>query len=386
MNSGTPTKPWTLLILWAAACWQLGQPALAAEVQPVLVGVNLPMTGQVAAFGQMTWTGMQIAHNMKPEVLGRPVKLVLVDNKSDNVETANAASRLVMKEKTVAILGPSTSSQVMAAAPVSEGNQVPLVSATATNPIVTQGKKYVFRVCFTDPFQGVVAARYAYDKLGARKAAILTDISQDYAVGLAAFFRKEFERLGGKVVVQAKCATGDQDFSAQLGTIKAAGPDLLYLPNYYTEDALVARQAQELGLKAPILSGDGADAPELIKIGGPAVEGLAFTAHFHRQSASSALGREFLTRYDQARASGQLKEELTGFHALGAESYLALVDAIARAGSTEGAKIRKALAGTKDFEGITGRINIGPDGNAVKSATILKAVKGKFEFVTTIEP
>jgi branched-chain amino acid transport system substrate-binding protein len=291
-----------------------------------------------------------------------------------------------MKDKAVAVLGPSTSSQTLAAGPISEKHGIPLVSPSATSPIVTQNKNYVFRVCFVDPFQGVAAARYAHQKLGARKAAVLTDIGQDYAVGLTAFFAREFARLGGKVVAQAKCSTGDQDFSAQLGAIKAAEPDLLYLPNYYAEIALVARQARELGLAVPILSGDGADAPELFQIGGAAVEGLAFTSHFHREGAATLLGRRFLERYDQARAAGQVKEALTGFHALGAEAYLVLVDAIARAGSTEGAKIRQALAQTRDFPGISGRISIGPDGNAVKSATVLKVDKGKFVYVTTMEP
>jgi branched-chain amino acid transport system substrate-binding protein len=371
-----------------AALLLLGQAAVsaAAEAPPLLVGVNLPMTGQVAAFGQMSWAGMQIANQMKPEVLGRPVKLVLVDNKSDNVEAANASSRLVTKEKAAAVLGPSTSSQVLAAGPISEEHRVPLIAPTATSPIVTQDKNYVFRVCFIDPFQGVVAARYAYQELGARKAAILTDIGQDYAVGLTAFFVREFTRQGGKVVARVKCSTGDQDFSAQLGTVKAAEPDMLYLPNYYSEDALVARQAQELGLAIPILSGDGADAPELLQIGGKAVEGLTFTSHFHRAGAASPLGKEFLARYDRARAAGQIQEDITAFHALGAESYLVLIDAIARAGSSEGPKIRQALANTKDFTGITGRISIGPDGNAVKSATVLKVDNGKFVYVTTIEP
>lgn len=372
------------LVVLATAAW--AGPAPAADPAPILVGANLSMTGSVAAFGQMAWEGMRIANQMRPTALGRPIKLILVDNKSDNVESANAASRLVTKEKVVAMLGPVTSSTALAAVPIAEDNQVPLVSPTATNPIVTQGRKYVFRVCFIDPFQGQVAARHAYNNLGVRRAAILIDISQDYAVGLAAFFKREFQRLGGRVVIEAKCGTGDQDFSAQLGAIKAADPDVIYLPNYYAEDALFARQARELGLRQPLLSGDGADAPELLKIGGPAVEGLSFTAHFHPQGASTARAKDFIARYKAEQAAGRLKEDLASFHALGADAYLVLIDAIERAGSVEGAKLRQALASTNDFAGISGKINIGQDGNAVKSAAILQVKDGRFAYVTTIEP
>ncbi len=361
-------------------------PAPAAGPRPLVVGVLLPMTGSVAAYGQMAWAGIQLGHRLRPTALGRPVNLVLVDNKSDSVEAASGISRLLKKDGAVAILGPATSSRALAAAPVAEQAQVPLITPTATNPNVTQGRRYVFRVCFIDPFQGQVAARYAFQKLGARRAAVLIDVGQDYAVGLAAFFTREFTRLGGKVVAQAKCNTGDQDFSAQLGTIQTAQPDLLYLPNYYTEDALVARQAQELGLRVPMLSGDGAQAPELLKIGGPAVEGLAFSTHFHPAGATGPLARRFLEVYEQGRAAGEIKEEFTSFHALGADSYLVLVDALERAGTAEGPKLRQALASTKDFEGVSGRINIGEDGNAVKSAVILKVDKGGFAYVTTMEP
>ncbi len=377
---------WLAAALVLLPCAAGAAPAPAGEAPPILVGANLSMTGSVAAFGQMVWDGIKIAQQMRPTALGRPIKLILVDNKSDNVEAANAAGRLVTKEKVKAMLGPVTSSTVLAAAPIAEDNQVPLVSPSATNAIVTQGRKYVFRVCFIDPFQGQVAARHAYQNLGARRAAVLIDISQDYAVGLAAFFKREFQRLGGQVVAEAKCSTGDQDFSAQLGAIKAANPDIIYLPNYYAEDALVARQARELGLKQALLSGDGADAPELLKIGGAAVEGLSFTAHFHKQGAKSPLAQDFLARYAAEQAAGHIKEDLTSFHALGAEAYLVLVDAIERAGSTEGPQLRRALASTRDFLGISGRLSIGQDGNAVKSAAILKVQDGKFAYVTTIEP
>ncbi|MFH2125589.1 MAG: ABC transporter substrate-binding protein [Pseudomonadota bacterium] len=358
----------------------------AQSPEPILVGVLMPMTGAVAAYGQMTSAGIQIANQLKPEVLGRPVKLMVLDTKSDAVEAANGASRLVKKDRVVALLGPVTSTRALAAAPIAEAAAIPLITPSATSPILTQNKKYIFRVCFIDPFQGQVAARYAYQRLQKRRAALLIDVSQDYSVGLAAFFMREFKRLGGQIVAQAKCNTGDQDFSAQLGAIKAAKADILYLPNYYTEDALVARQAIELGLNIPLLSGDGAQAPELIKIGGPSVEGFSFTAHFHPEGAQGDLAKDFMAKYKELKASGQLKEELASFHVLGADAYYVLLDAVERAGTTDGVKLREALANTKGFKGASGTFNIGSDGNAVKSAVILKVQNGGFVYVTTMTP
>ena len=361
-------------------------PVSSGAADPVKLGLLLPITGSNAPYGQNALRGFKLAQEARPTVLGRPVEYVVVDNKSDNIECSNATSRLIQKDQVTAIIGPLSSKNSLAAAPLCEEAKVPMVSPWATNPLVTQNRKYAFRVCFIDPFQGQVAARYAYHNLKARKAAILTDVSQDYAVALAAFFKREFQKLGGVVVAEVKCNTNDQDFSAQLGAIKGTDAEILYLPNYYTEDALVARQSRELGLNLPILSGDGANAPELLKIGGPAVEGLTFTAHFHRDAATSPAAAGFLALFDRKHQAGELKEELTGFHSLGADAYLVLLDAITRAGSSAGPKLRQALAGTQGFAGITGRLSIGPDGNAVKSVAMLRAKDGKFEFVTTIEP
>ena len=377
---------WTAAFFCVLILGLAGSPSALAAPQPMVVGVVLPMTGAVAAYGQMVWTGIKIAHQMQPTVAGRQVKLVLADNKSDNVEAANAASRLIKKEGVVAILGPATSGRALAIAPLTEDSRRPMISPSATSPLVTQGKKYAFRVCFIDSFQGAKAALFAYEKLGARKAALIIDVAQDYCVGLGGFFIKAFKKLGGRVVAVTKCATGDQDFSAQLGTVLNSGADLLYLPNYYTEDALVARQAKEQGLNIPILSGDGAHAPELIKIGGPAVEGLMFTAVFNPVQPGNPTAVRFFQLYDQDRKEGRLDEAMTAFHALGADTYLVLLDAVRRSRTTTGPAIRGALATTKNFPGVSGTINIGEDGNAVKSVTVLKVQGGKFAYVTSMNP
>jgi branched-chain amino acid transport system substrate-binding protein len=366
------------IVLSAFCICSFAGPSLA---QTIKVGVYLPMTGGVAAYGEMEWSGIQIARDMEPEVLGRKVELILLDTKSDKIEAANAVSLLVEKEKVAGILGEAISGNTMAGNPISEAAKIPSVSPTATNPLVTQGKQYAFRACFIDPFQGEVAARFARNELKAQTAAVITDIAQDYCVGLSNFFVKEFVKLGGKVVSTTYIQSGDQDFSAQLSAVQATNPDLIYAPNYYTEDALMAKQARDLGVKAPILTGDGAQADALIQIGGDAVEGMYFTGHFHKDAATTERSKEFMKRYEE-----KYKKEADAFMALGADAYFLLLDAIKRAGSTEGPKIREALVATKDFKGVSGVMTMGAGGDPVKSMVINKVQGGKFVYVTTINP
>jgi branched-chain amino acid transport system substrate-binding protein len=357
----------------------LAIPCLAAD--DVKIGAYLPMTGAVAAYGQDAWNGLQIAKEMKPNVLSKKITLVLADTKSDKIEAANAVSRLIEKEKVIALIGEMISGNTLAGGPIAEKAKIPSVAPTATNPLVTQGKKYVFRVCFIDPVQGEIAAKYAFQNLKAKKAALIVDKSQDYCVGLAKFFKDAFIKLGGKIVAETFCVTEDKDFSAQISTIKPTNPDVVYAPNYYSPVALFSKQARELGVKAPILSGDGAQADELIQIGGKEVEGLAFTGHFHPKAATTKLAKDFMARFQK-----KFKAEANAFHALGADAYFVLVDAISRAKSTKGEAVRAALASTKNFEAISGRLSIGEDGNAVKPMVINVVKNGKFEYLTTINP
>lgn len=354
-------------------------PAFAQNT--IRVGVFLPMTGGVAAYGQEEWEGIQVANQMQPTVLGKKVELFLVDEKSDRIEAANAVSRLIQNNKVVAILGSATSSNTMAGAAVSEKAKIPMISPTATDPRVVQNKKFMFRVCFTDSFQGEVAAKYAFNNLKARRAALLIDQAQDYSVDLGNIFDKSFKKLGGQVVIKTFCRSGDQDFSAQLGSIKKANADVLYLPNYYTEDALICRQAAEMGLKIKVMSADGAQNDVLLKVGGKAVEGFALTGHFDKEGASTKLARSFLQTF-----KNKYKKDSPAFSALGADSYFLLIDAIKRANSTDGQKVRDQLAKTRKFQAVSGIINIGQDGNAVKSAVILQVKNGKFQYLTTVNP
>ncbi|MGA7874972.1 MAG: ABC transporter substrate-binding protein [Desulfoferrobacter sp.] len=347
----------------------------------IKIGAYLPMTGAVAAYGEMENNGIEIARSMEPEVLGKKIEVILVDTKSDKIEAANAVTLLVEKEKVVGILGEAISGNTMAGNPISEAAKIPSVSPTATNPLVNQGKKYAFRACFIDPFQGEVAARFALNELKAKTAAVIIDIAQDYCVGLGNFFVKEYVKGGGKIVSTTYIQTGDQDFSAQLSAVQAAKPDIIYAPNYYTEDALMAKQARDLGIKAPILTGDGAQADALIEIGGAAVEGMYFTGHFHKDAATTERSKEYIKLFEK-----RFNKEADAFGALGADAYFLLVDAIKRAGSTDGTKVRDALQSTKDFKGVSGVITMGPDGNPIKSMVINKVQDGKFVYVTTVNP
>ena len=353
----------------------------AQSAEPLVVGAYLPMTGNVAAYGQMAWDGITIAKKMEPEVLGRPVDVKLADTKSDKVESANAVSRLIEKDKAVAILGEMISGDTIAGSDYAERRKIPMVSPTATNPIVTQNKKFVFRVCFIDTDQGRVAAKLALSTLKAKTAALIYDISQDYSVGLAAFFKREFVKGGGKLVADVKFKTGDRDFTPQLSSIKSTKPDIIYAPIYYTECALMAKQAREMGLNAPILAGDGVQAPELIELGGDAVEGLYFTTHFHKDMVTSPRGKKFLALFDEIK-----HKEPDAFMAMAADAYFVLLDAIKRAGSADPQKIRDALVKTKDFEGVTGKITMKENGDPIKAMVVNKVKDGKFNYVTTINP
>jgi branched-chain amino acid transport system substrate-binding protein len=351
-------------------------------VLPNAIGGFLPMTGAVAAYGQDAKAGIEIAMEMKPEVLGKKLNFVIADTKSDKIEAANAMSRLIEKDKVFAVIGEMISGDTMAGAPIAEKAMIPVVSPTATNPLVTQDKKYIFRVCFIDPVQGDIAAKYAFNTLKAKKAALIVDKSQDYCVGLAKFFKDAFTKMGGQIVAETFCVTEDKDFSAQLSTMKPKNPDVIYAPNYYSPVALFTRQARELGVKAPVLAGDGAQADELIQIGGKEVEGVAFTGHFHPQAATTDLAKDWIARFEKKYPGKQPN----AFHALGADAYFVLLDAITRANSMKGENIRAALATTKDFSAISGKLSIGEDGNAVKPMVINVVKNGKFEYLATVNP
>jgi len=354
-------------------------------MKQINIGVVLPMTGPISAFGQQTWQGMKLAHEIKPtlKINGKEYKinLILMDNRGDKAESANAASRLITERKVKVILGAVASSNSIAMSEVAEKNKTPMVSPSSTNPLVTQGKKYVFRVCFIDPFQGYVAAKFARSHLKAKTAAVLMDLAQDYSVGLAKSFTKSFRKLGGRIIYTGYYRSGDKDFKALLTRLKYINPDVIYVPGYYQEAALIARQAKELGVKSKFLAGDGVESPKLVEIGKDAVEGLYFTTHFDEKSISTKLGKEFVKKFHKV-----YKRNLDSLAALGADAYFVVVDAIQRANSLDKKAIRDAISNTKNFPGVTGYITIDEHGNAIKPAVIKTVKNGEFVYVTTINP
>jgi len=371
-----------LLALAFLTVFALSGTALAADT--IKIGVYLPLTGQMAFGGQLELEGVQMAHKEAPTVLGKKVELFVVDNKSDKVEAANAVKRLIEKEKVVAIIGTYGSSLAMAGGEVAEKAGIPIVGTSCTNPLVTQGKKYSFRVCFIDPFQGAGAATYAFTDLKAKTAALLVDVSNDYSVGLATFFTRSFTKLGGQVVANLKYQAGDQDFTAQLTEIISKKPDVLFIPSYFAEGAIIMKQTKELGAKFRIMGGDAMDNPKIVEIGGAAVEGFVHTTFPYDPSMAnmSPIAKKFTENWKKAYPS----KEPNVNAALGYDTYLMVLDAIKRAGKAEPAAITKALAATKGFEGVTGSTTINATHDAEKPVGLVQIKDGKKTYIGSITP
>ncbi len=350
----------------------------------IKIGVFEPLTGANGAGGADEYDGIKLANKLAPTVLGKKVQLVAVDNKSDKVEAANAATVLVQKEKVKAVIGSWGSSLSMAGGPIFAEAKVPAVAVSATNPNVTKGNNFYFRVCFLDPFQGTVNAAYAFNNLKAKKVAIIREVSNDYSVGLAKFFVDEFVKLAGDpaaIVATSDYNTGDQDFTAQLTNIKKFEPDVIFAPGNYTESALIIKQARALGMTAQFLGGDTWDMAAFQQVGGEAVEGATFSTFFANDVPINKTSEAFLKAFRE-----EYKKEPPAVAALGYDAYMVVLDAIKRANSTDPQKIRDAIAQTKDFEGSAGSITINAERNADKAAVFKTVKDGKFVFLTTVKP
>jgi branched-chain amino acid transport system substrate-binding protein len=349
----------------------------------ILVGEYGSLTGTTATFGQSTNNAIQMAFeqiNAAGGVLGKKVRVIVEDDQSKPEEAATAVTKLINQNHVVAMLGEVSSSRSLAAAPICQANGVPMISPSSTNPRVTQVGDYIFRVCFIDPFQAEVGARIAWEILHLKKVAILSDVRNDYSVGLQTFFRQTFKGFGGEIVAEQSYSEGDSDFRAQLTQIKSANPEGIYVPGYYTEVATIARQARELGITVPLIGGDGWDSPRLWEIGGEALNGCHFSNHYSVDDPAPAV-QKFVTDY-----RAKYNQTPDALAALGYDAARILADAMTRAGSTKGDKVRDALSATKGFQGVTGTITINKERNAVKPAVVLKIENGKFVYVTTIKP
>jgi branched-chain amino acid transport system substrate-binding protein len=352
--------------------------------EPVKIGEIEPLTGKEAAFGQSSHHGVVLAVeelNARGGILGRPVVLVTEDNQSKQGDSATIAKKLVGRDRVIAVINGGTTPQCLESASLCQNAKVPMIATTATDPKVTEVGTYIFRNCYIDPFQGSIMAKFSRTSLKAKRAALLTSISSSFSVGLSNVFRKSFTAAGGEIVGEQKYSDGEKDFRAQLTAIRALNPDVIAAMGYYTEGGLICRQARDLGIKCPIVSADGWEAPELIEIGGPAVNGAYYSSHYSSESKAPEVV-EFLKKY-RAKYAGETPDSLAP---LAYDATMILADAITRAKSTDGAKVRDELAATKNFPGVTGRTTIDPQRNASKPLVVVKVEDGHFKYVETVNP
>lgn len=349
----------------------------------IVIGEYGSMTGNEATFGQSTDKGVRLAideKNAAGGVKGKKIRLVSEDNQGKQDETAAVVRKLITRDKIVALLGEVASNRSLIAAPIAQQAKIPMITPSSTNPEVTKVGDYVFRVCFIDPFQGSVMARFTEENLKMKKVAILKDQKSDYSLGLAEFFTKKFKELGGSIVGEATFQNGDTDFKAQLTKLRGSQPEAIFIPAYYTEVGLIARQAKQLGIKAVLLGGDGWDSPKLFEIGQSAIEGAYFSNHYTTESPVPAT-QEFIKKY-----KAKYKETPDGLAAMGYDAANVLIAALEKAPEATPAAIRDAIAQTKNFPGSTGTITLNSERNPEKEAFIVE-VKGKgLKFVTKIGP
>jgi len=373
-------------LLRLAAAALLAAAAHAADGDDTIkIGEYASITGKEASLGQSSHQGTVLAVetiNAAGGVLGKPLELITEDTQSKSGESGTAVRKLISRDKVVAILGEVASSRSLEGAPICQAAKVPMISPASTNPRVTEIGNYIFRVCFIDPFQGPVMARFATETLHAKRLGLMVSSSSAYSVGLAKYFKESIVARGGAIVAEQKYQEGDKDFKAQLTAIRAAGIDAIFNPGYYNEGALIVKQARDLGITVPVFGGDSWEAEALIDLGGSAIEGAYLCSHYSPQDPSPRV-QNFVVAYGRRWGAGYKPDSNAS---LGYDSVLVLADAIRRAGSTDRAKIRDALAATKNFAAVTGDITIDEHRNASKAAVIITVKDGRFQFVQTMAP
>jgi branched-chain amino acid transport system substrate-binding protein len=358
-----------------------GTPGVTADT--ILIGEVGSLTGSEATFGISTRNAMELALrevNAAGGVKGRKIEIRVYDNQSKPEEAAAAANRLINQDQVLLILGEVASSNSIAMAQKAQPAKVPMISNASTNPKVTEIGDYIFRVCFIDPFQGYVMAKFARENLRFTKVAVLRDLGAAYSQGLADVFERKFTEMGGKIVAQETYTKGSTDFRSQLTAVKRAQPDGIYIPGYYNDIGLIARQARELGITAKLMGGDGWDSEKLFELGGAAVEGSYFSNHYSPDDPNPRI-QKFIADYKAA--FGGVPDSLA---ALGYDAAMVAVDAMKRAPSLDRAAVRDAIAATKNFPGVTGTITLDDKRNATKPAVVLEVGKGKTKYVATIAP
>jgi branched-chain amino acid transport system substrate-binding protein len=353
------------------------------SAKEIKVGAVMPMSGPLAAYGQVTNLGVELAHKLQPTLKnGDTIKLVLLDNKGDKVETATSTTRLISSDKVVAILGALTSTNTAQTIAIADKKEIPVIASVATNDKLTEKRTFANRVCFTDSFQGEVVANYAITQ-GYKTAVVVVDQAQVYSLGLSKAFQNAFKKNGGKIVKKIKVTSGDKDFKAVVSQIKEINPDFLFLPLYHPEASMIARQSKQLGLVKPMFSGDGVANQTFIDLGGDAVNGYMFTDFFDYTNPPSSTSADFVAYHEKETG----KKEVNSFTALGADTYNVLIAAMNRCEDpTNSICINNEIKKTKDFDGVSGMISINNEGNATRSAVIKEIKDGVATFKATVNP
>jgi branched-chain amino acid transport system substrate-binding protein len=357
--------------------------SLSGNSNIIRVGEVGSMTGSEATFGISTHRGIELAVdeiNLGGGVQGKKIQIFTLDDRSRPEEAATGITKLISQDQVVAILGEVASSRSIAMAPIAQTYKIPMITPSSTNPKVTEFGDYIFRVCFIDPFQGEVMAKFALNDLKIKRVAILRDVLSDYSSGLSEFFKAAFIQGGGQIVIEESYSSRDIDFKSQLTAIRAKNPEAIWVPGYYTEVGLIARQTRELGIQAPLLGGDGWDSPKLTEIGGQAIDNSYFSNHYSSENKDPHI-QNFVSKFKEKY--GVVPD---GFSAMGYDATMILANAMKRAPTLSPAAIRDALASTKDFPAVTGSITINNKRNAVKPAVVLKVVKSNFKYQTTVNP
>lgn len=351
----------------------------------IKVGVFADLTGQTSSFGQSTKNGIQLAMdeiNAAGGINGKKIQIIVEDDQGRPEQAKTVVSKLISQDKVVAVLGEVASTNSLAAAPVAQEAKIPMITPSSTNPKVTQTGDYISRVCFIDPFQGSVMAKFASKTLNAKTAAILGDFNSDYSKGLTEFFKGEFTKAGGKIVIEKSYTQTDSDYKGQLTAIRDAKPDVIYVPGYYGQVGIIAKQAREIGVDVPLLGGDGWDSPDLWKLGGESLKNAYISNHYSVDDPAPAI-QKFVAAY-----KAKFNTSPDALAALAYDSMNILADAMKRAGGTDSAKLKDAINATKDFAGVTGSITLNAQRDAVKPAVVLSLdpAKSAFVYKETIKP
>ncbi|QWU80109.1 branched-chain amino acid ABC transporter substrate-binding protein [Campylobacter novaezeelandiae] len=354
------------------------------NAKEIRLGVALPLTGSVAAYGQDILSGIEVASKLNSRLSnGDEIKIILVDTKGDKLETSNGLNRLISQDKVLGLIGEATTPNTIQAISIAEDKKIPIIAPVASGDKLLNKKQYASRVCFKDSFQGEKFASYVTNELNLKNVVIIIDQGNIYSLGLAKAFEKAFKEHGGKVIKKLIINSGDKDFRAIASQLKSLNPDFVYMPIYHPEAALIARQAKQIGFNKILTAGDGVANQTFIKLGGNSVDGVIFTDSFDFNNPTTELGKKFILAYEKEKGT----KEVPAFSAMGADAYFVMVNAMNECIDNLNTEcINNKIHQTKEFQGVSGIISIDESGNAIRSVVIKEIKNQKQVYKTSINP